>query len=290
MESNEYSAEIILSWRRNLLSNGGRHVELDWLLDIGAGLSWVDLQRLYLYPQKLISLERSLEELSVIWGIHLREGRPLQHLIGKCYWRDFQLEINSDALIPRQETELLIDFALEKVDQKLKGFWVDLGTGSGALSIALSKALPRWEGHAVDCSQSALALAKRNLRALCPDSKVKLHLGSWWEPLKRLNGSIDLAIANPPYIPTSIMNQLDPMIRNHEPEIALCGGLDGLDACREVVAGAIAGLSSGGWLIFEHHHDQGQQALQLMEDNGFKNVSFKNDLEGINRFVMGCRC
>tara|TARA_Y100001968_G_scaffold315285_1_gene341703 strand:+ start:625 stop:1497 length:873 start_codon:yes stop_codon:yes gene_type:complete len=282
-----YLSKDVLTWRRLLLTNGGNQSELDWLLDIGGGLSWVDLQKLYLFPEEPIELDKSLEELEKIWRLHIDEQKPLQHIIGKCYWRDFQLEINPDALIPRQETELLVDFALEKLDKKFKGSWVDLGTGSGALAVALSRALSRWDGHVVDSSQSALSLAKRNLERLSSKSSVQLHLGDWWEPLKDFQGSIDIAISNPPYIPASILKTLDPIVINHEPKLALSGGEDGLDACRKIVFGAVKGLRSGGWLIFEHHHDQSEKALQLLKDCGFKDVSFENDFRGVKRFAMG---
>ena len=286
MSLKEYLAEDILAWRKLILSNGARKVDIDWLLQVGAGLSSSDLFKLSLNPEDLITLEKSLDELERLWRLYIDQNLPLQHLVGKCCWRDFQLEISSDALIPRQETELLVDFALEKFHQNLKGIWVDLGTGSGVLAIALARSLSQWQGHAVDCSQSALALATKNLESLSPKSKVKFHLGSWWEPIQDLNGTIDLVLSNPPYIPTSILKELDPIVLHNEPKLALCGGEDGMDACRKLVSGAIRGLCSGGWLIFEHHYDQSEQALELLNRYGFEDVSFRNDLQGIKRFAM----
>ena len=100
-------------------------------------------------------------------------------------------------------------------------------------------------------------------------------------------GLIQLAIANPPYIPRSVFKKLDPIVRDHEPRLALYGGEDGLDSCRKVVSGSIGALCSGGWLMFEHHHDQSEEAMKLMVDAGLENVSSQNDLEGKRRFAIG---
>ena len=287
MVVNEYLAQDILTWRRLIPSNRSSKEGIDFLLDLEAGLSSQELITLSLNPQKLIRLKKPLEELEKLWDLHVNENIPLQYLVGRCYWRDMELEVNSDVLIPRQETELLVDIALEKFHPNVQGFWVDLGTGSGALAIALARSLPSWQGHAVDCSQTALSLAKKNLERLSPYSKVKFHLGSWWEPLKSLNDSINLILSNPPYIPTSTFKQLESIVLNNEPKIALWGGEDGMDACRELVSGAMQALSSGGWLIFEHHHDKSDQALELLDKHGFDDVSFRNDFQGVKRFAMG---
>tara|TARA_Y100001968_G_scaffold321662_1_gene356456 strand:- start:3405 stop:4277 length:873 start_codon:yes stop_codon:yes gene_type:complete len=282
-----YLGREILSWRKINLSQGGRRVDIDWLLDIGGGLCWSDLQKIVLYPQKHFEMEKSLDELGDIWNSHIKTGKPLQHLIGKCPWRDFILEVNSDVLIPRQETELLVDLALSKFKNSCEGVWADLGTGSGAIAIALSKSFPSWDGHAVDCSKGALNLAKKNFNNLCPASKVSFYLGDWLDPLSELKNSFNLIIANPPYIPRVLLNQLPPMVKDFEPILALCGGEDGLESCRKLVSGAFESLCSGGWLIFEHHHDQSERALKLLIENDYENVSFANDLEGIKRFAMG---
>ena len=282
-------AENILGWRKKMLLRGGNLSDIDWLLDLGAGLSGVDINKLYLYPKSLVQIGISLNQLEKIWVSHLKDHVPLQYLLGKCPWRDFELEVNQDVLIPRQETELLVEFALQKFDHQSKGVWVDLGTGSGALAVSLSRSLPFWEGHAVDCSQSALFIAKRNIDRLSINCQISLHLGSWWEPLSPYFEIIDLVVANPPYIPLDVMNELDPLVRNNEPYIALCGGEDGLEACREVISGSFKALTSGGWLMLEHHYDQSEKVLELMNNEGLEEVAFEKDLNGIRRFAIGRR-
>ena len=282
----EISAAELLAWRRLQLAEGGRAVDFDWLLDLGGGLRWSDLQQLYLDPRRSVLLERSFDQLAMIWKQHLDHHIPLQYLIGCCPWRDFELEVSAAALIPRQETELLVDFALQALARKPFGRWADLGTGSGALAVALSRALPVWRGHAVDCSIEALALAKRNLQRLAPHALWQLHQGSWWEPLRPWWGEFSLVLVNPPYIPEVVMAQLEPVVRDHEPHLALYGGADGLVATRQIIAGAMQALEPGGWLFLEHHHDQSDAVLALMRQQGLENVDYKSDLLGVRRFAI----
>ena len=283
----ELSGKELLLWRKKLLSNGGRAVDLDWLLDIGGGLRWSDLQKIHIDPSKTLRLDQSLEYLANLWETHLDNQIPLQHLVGRCPWRDFEIEVTPAALIPRQETEILMDLALEKYDKHFQGLWADLGTGSGVLAIALARSFPRSIGHGVDVSKDALSLAARNLQLLVPKSKVSLHLGSWWKPLEPIWGSIELVLANPPYIPSSVMKDLEPIVRDNEPYLALCGGLDGLNACKEIVNGSFDAIAKNGWLILEHHHDQSDVVLELMHKVGLKDVQYETDLQGVRRFALG---
>nr|WP_143703363.1 peptide chain release factor N(5)-glutamine methyltransferase [Prochlorococcus marinus] len=281
------SARDILNWRMAQLALGGRVVDIDWLLDVGGGLGWESLQRLKIFQNNHYELQKSLDELSFIWHRHINENEPLQYLVGKCPWRDFQLEINSSVFIPRQETEILVELALKKCNGISVGRWADLGTGSGVLAVALARSLPGWIGDAVDCSKDALSLAKKNLANLANNSHVHFHLGHWWQPLKSWWGTYDLVLANPPYIPSAVLSELHPIVRDNEPHLALSGGLDGMNCCREIIRGAKKGLGTGGWLIFEHHYDQSERLLNELIANGFKEVNFENDLEGVRRFAIG---
>lgn len=283
----------LLCWRRRLLQAGGRAVDLDWLLDLGGGLRWKDLQRVQLDPTSVqVKLTCSLDHLEKLWRQHRDQQIPLQHLIGRCPWRDVELHVSSAALIPRQETELLIDLAIERAGDRLgnlPGRWADLGTGSGALAVALARQWPAWHGHAVDCSAAALKLARRNLEDWATHANWHLHQGSWWAPLRPWWGSLDLVVSNPPYIPAAVVDQLDPVVRDHEPRLALDGGPDGLDCCRLLVLGSAEALAPGGWLLIEHHHDQSQAVLDLMTTTGLKDVHAAHDLQGITRFAVGRR-
>ena len=129
---------------------------------------------------------------------------------------------------------------------------------------------------------------KRNLKTLAPSSNVKLSLGNWWEPLQRWWGSFDLVLSNPPYIPSDLIKDLEPVVKNHEPHIALDGGADGMIASKQIIIGASNGLAKGGWLILEHHYDQSEKIIQFMHDQGMEEVSFEKDLSGIKRYAI-CR-
>ena len=288
MIDNLIPGETFLKWRKKMILKGGKKVDFDWLLDIGAGVSWSNLQNIILNPEQCFSLEIPTEEIEVIWESHLQDQTPLQYLISKCPWRDFELEVSAEALIPRQETEFLIDIALKKVINFNFGRWADLGTGSGPLAIALAKSLPNWKGHAVDISRDALGLARRNLKSLSPNANVKFSLGDWWQPLERWWGCFDLVVSNPPYIPSDLIGELEPVVKNHEPRIALDGGVDGLIAAKKIIIGASLGLAKGGWLILEHHYDQSEKIIKFMQDIGMEEVSFEKDLNGIKRFAI-CR-
>ena len=271
-----------------MILKGGRIVDFDWLLDIAAGVSWSQLQNIILNPENFIFLDISTEELEVIWKSHLKDQTPLQYLISKCPWRDFELEVSASALIPRQETEFLIDVALKKVNDINFGRWADLGTGSGPLAVSLAKSLPNWNGHAADISKDALELAKRNLKSIVPKANVRFSLGDWWEPLKRWWGSFDLVLSNPPYIPSNLIQELEPVVKNHEPRIALDGGKDGMNASKKIILGASNALAKGGWLIIEHHYDQSEKIINFMKNIGMEEVSFEKDLSGIKRYAS-CR-
>ena len=286
----------LLAWRRRLLADGGHAADLDWLLDLAAGLRWQDLQRLQLDPDGVeLTLDCSLDALEQQWLLHRQRQIPLQHLVGRCPWRDLELWVSPDALIPRQETELLVDLAVARglaspAPQWGRGrIWADLGTGSGALAVALARQLSGWQGHAVDCSAAALALARRNPEAWADGMAWQLHQGSWWQPLRPWWGQLDLVVSNPPYIPAGVVDQLDPVVRDHEPRLALDGGLDGLDCCRLLLDGAVEALAPGGWLLLEHHHDQSEAVLALMTNAGLRDVQAAQDLEGIRRFALARR-
>ena len=279
----------LLAWRRRQLCRGGRSVDLDWLLDLGGGVSWSKLQRLLLDAETVVAIAQPLEALEKLWVLHLEESMPLQHLVGVCPWRDVLLEVSSAALIPRQETELLVELALAFAEGQSPRCWADLGTGSGAVAVSLCRAWPEAEGHAVDLSVDALALAEKNLKALAPQQSCRLHHGSWWVPLRAFWGQLEIVVSNPPYIPRPLIEMLDPVVRDHEPLSALVGGEDGLEAIRSLLIDAPCALAPGGVLFLEHHHDQSESVQDLMREAGLVNVSAANDLEGVARFAQGQR-
>lgn len=280
----------LLHWRAGQLRLGGRAADLDWLIDLAGGVRWADLQRLRLQPGQLLKLRCSCQQLAELWRRHLTTFEPLQYLVGCCPWRDLELRVAAGVLIPRPETELLLEWALATAPRPDGGgCWADLGTGSGCLALALSRALPGWRGLAVDCSAEALQQAAQNLAAHGLAERVALLQGSWWQPLQPWWGQLDLVLANPPYIPSAVVDGLEPGVRLHEPRLALDGGCDGLEPIRCIVDVAPRALAPGGWLLLEHHHDQSEAVAELLGRAGLVEHQVRCDLEGQRRFAMARR-
>ena len=281
-------------WRREqLLGQQDQAAALDWLLELEAGLLWRELQASYLHPEAPVQLRCSLQRLEQIWQQHCQQQVPLQHLVGRCPWRDLELEVSPAVLIPRQETELLVELSMGCFDASSgPQHWADLGTGSGCVALALARHWPSSCGWAVDCSGEALAVAQRNAAALGLHEGVALHWceGLWWQPLQPVAGQLDLVVSNPPYIPSAVVDGLEPVVRDHEPRLALDGGSDGLDALRLIIEAAPQMLAPGGWLVLEHHHDQAAAVAELLAAAGLQGRRQQRDLEGQLRFAVARRC
>ena len=282
------SAKDFLYWKKKQLSKGGDHQSFAVLLECLGGISNSDLNLFSLNPEGILYLKKNLEHLESIWEDHLFNGSPIQYLCGITFWRDLKLKVTDKVLIPRPETELIIDIVFKifgKNSQKL--FFAELGTGSGAISIALALAYPLWDGIATDIDQDALDIATKNYVNCSKQTNLKFYCGHWWAPFESFKGKLDLAISNPPYIPKDTYEKLPKEVKNFEPEIALLGGEDGLKHITEIIQKAPLFLKEKGWLILENHFDQGEKVKQLLVKSKFKSVEIVNDLSGVGRFAIG---
>ena len=282
------SVEQFLSWRKKQLHKGGDHQSLDFLLDCLGGISTSDQNYLCINPVGNLHLKKRLSYLESIWEDHLINSTPIQYICGITYWRNLKLKVTDKVLIPRPETELIVDIVFkifEKNSQKL--FFAELGTGSGAISIALALANPLWRGIATDIDQEVLEIATKNFIDSSEQSNLRFYCGHWWKPFERFRGKLDLAISNPPYIPKDTYESLPKEVKNFEPQIALLGGEDGLKHIREIIQKAPKFLREKGWLILENHFDQGERVKQLFTENKFTSVEIVNDFNGIGRFTIG---
>ncbi|NCS84629.1 MAG: peptide chain release factor N(5)-glutamine methyltransferase, partial [Cyanobacteria bacterium] len=253
-------------------------------------LTSLDL-RLNSSSQKIhINSKISLTELQNLWYLRVKKRCPIQYLIGECHWRNFTLKVTPDVLIPRPETELIIDLALQltlKYPPLQLANWLDLGTGSGAIAIGLADVLPLATIYAVDKSEKALKIAQENSLNLGYKSRIKFYHGSWFNPINELKNSLSVIISNPPYIPSKMVLELQPEVVNYEPKIALDGGEDGLNEIRYLIKNAPNFLITNGFLLLEIMAEQDDIVKDLLTKNGsYTNINTYKDLEGIDRFVM----
>jgi release factor glutamine methyltransferase len=213
------------------------------------------------------------------------DGTPLAHLLGRrAFWR-LDLAVTPDTLVPRPETELLVELALERLPADSACAVLDLGTGSGAIALALALERPLARVTAVDASEAALEVARANAREHGL-AHVEFVLSDW---LAALAGrTFDLVASNPPYLADDDPHLAAGELR-HEPRAALVSGADGLDAIRRIAVDALRATREGGWLLVEHGWTQGAQARAILERAGWRDVKTDRDLEGRDRVTLGRR-
>ena len=207
-------------------------------------------------------------------------GEPLAYLLGEKEFRDLLLRVDANVLVPRPETELLVDWALELLEGPLAKIAaprvVDLGTGSGAIALAVKHACRTADVTATDASPTALQVARANAFRLALN--VTFASGSWWDAVP--DRCFDLVLSNPPYI-AGADSHLAAL--THEPLEALTPGGDGLDSLRAIVAAAARHLERSGWLLLEHGHDQSQIVQAMLHELGFEAIETRVDLAGLPR-------
>jgi release factor glutamine methyltransferase len=207
---------------------------------------------------------------------------PLQHLTGSTGFRHLSLQVGPGVFTPRPETEEVAGWAVERAVELTAPVVVDLGTGSGAIAGSVALEVPSARVHAVELDPAAHAWAERNLAA----TAVDLRLGDMADAFPELDGTVDVVVSNPPYIPLEAFESVAPEARDHDPSLALWSGEDGLDAMRVVEAVAARLLRPGGWVGAEHADVQGESAVAVFTATGrWSEVRDHPDLAGRARFV-----
>lgn len=260
--------------------------EVNWLLQTATSLSNLDLRLKTFASESQITSTKSLSELTKLWQQRLQQRLPVQYLLETVFWRRFQLKVTPAVLIPRPETELMIDIAQEhhRINDSPQN-WVDMGTGSGAIALGLADAFPQALVHAVDLSNDALKIAQEN--AASYQQNIHFYQGSWWNPLESFKGKLAGMLSNPPYIPSNQIKELQPEVVNHEPRMALDGGEDGLDDVRYLVETAPQYLISDGMWLVELMTGQAKTVVELLRQQGeYYDIRIFTDLNGIERFVL----
>jgi release factor glutamine methyltransferase len=210
-------------------------------------------------------------------------GEPVAYLVGHRGFWTLDLMVTPDTLIPRPDTELLVELALARLPQDAAARVADLGTGSGAIALAIASERPRARVIATDRNEAALAVARHNAQA-AGLLNVEFRTGDWLQPLA--GERFHLIASNPPYIADGDAHLAQGDLR-HEPAAALASGFDGLDDLRRIVRDAPTHLEDGGWLLLEHGHDQGDAVRALLAEAGFVEVETVQDLEERDRAGMG---
>ena len=315
---------------RGLLAEGARRLaeaglptarqDAEWLL---AAVLGRERFALYLEPKEAV-VEAAGHRFRALVA-RRADHEPLQHLLGYEDFRGLRLRVTPDVLIPRPETEGLVEWALELLneDDAMSADWgragaisrpplmverqsngltpeegtagaisrppliMDVGTGSGAIACALAAARPDARVLATDTSPAALAVAEGNARALGLADRVRVVAGDLLEPLAGALGTVDMIVANAPYLPTGILPSLPREVFAFEPRQALDGGPDGMDVIRRLLTAAPAALRPGGRLVLEIGEDQAGPLAALMAAGGFVDVASRDDLRGVRRYLAG---
>ncbi len=241
---------------------------------LGRPLTWLYLHGSAPLPARALpALEQALQQR--------RQGVPLAYILGKKAFWDMELMVNAAVLCPRPETELLVEACLEKIAPLPSPTIADLGTGSGAIALALARERTDAQLLATDTSPEALSVAKHN--ACQWAAGVELVQTRW---LEGLNGPFDAIVSNPPYIEPG-NPWLDSDGTRHEPRAALVAGAHGLADLFSIIEQAPARLKPGGWLLLEHGHDQSAAVQAAMKKAGFQSLETRPDLAGLDRISLG---
>lgn len=259
-----------------LRAAGDGHSRRDIEVLLAAALG---VQRSYLYAHGEQPLTEANAQTAYDMLRRLRAGTPVAYIIRRREFRDLLLEVSPDVLIPRPETELLVELALQRLPPGARV--LDLGTGSGAVALAIKQARGDCDVTATDISEPALAIARRNASTHALD--IDWRSGNWYSAV---DGAYDVITANAPYIAESDAH-LDALVG--EPRLALVAGADGLDALRIVIHGAPTRLTDQGWLLVEHGFDQGYAVRGLFERAGLRGIETHRDPAENERVTLATR-
>ena len=267
----------------------GNEQEARWLCEHASGLDRVELDA----ARDEVVSQRCGVALRAMVARRLT-GEPLQYVMKSWAFRHLDVLVDNRVLIPRPETEVMVQAALDlaremisKANSKLRV--AELGTGSGVIGLSLESELPRGSNEVwlTDLSADALEVARANLAGLgLINGDVRVAQGSWFAALpSELKNSFDLIVSNPPYI-ALYDPSVESSVLNHEPHLALFAGSDGLDAYREIISHADEWLVTNGWIVLEIGHQQGDAVRELLAQNSFKQIEIRKDLAGRDRIAL----
>ena len=270
----------ILTEDRTRLKGPEASIDAELLLEAICAIS---RSRQFSHPDEQL-LEDQVEQYKSALERRL-SGEPLAHITGRRGFWDVDLRVTPDVLIPRSDTEILVEQALQRIPYNASWQIADLGTGSGAIAIVIARERPQCELTATDNSAAALALARENATALGVNN-ISFVAGSWGQPLKLRQ--FDVILSNPPYIRTDDPHMLGGDLPA-EPIQALVSGSDGLDAIRRIIEDSATCLKPNGWLLLEHGYDQAAEVSDLLQHADFNEIFTQKDYGGNSRVTGGRR-
>jgi release factor glutamine methyltransferase len=236
-------------------------------------------------------VRREREPIAAEWAAELDSlalrrlnGEPVSRIIGEREFWGLKFALNEATLDPRPETELLVGDAIVFAEQKRAPRLVDLGTGSGAIAIAILSALPKAKAIATDISEDALAAAKKNAERHGVANRIEFKQGAWWAAVPHTE-VFDLIVSNPPYIASGQIETLQPEVRLFDPKAALDGGWDGLECYRAIASQAARRLNPDGLVLLEIGSNQAETVSRIFSRAGFQRVEVQKDLSGLDRLV-----
>ncbi len=244
-----------------------------------------DRNTLLVHPDMEVSDEQAGNYVNCI---NKRAERiPLQHITGSQCFMGLDFYVNQDVLIPRQDTEVLVEEVMPHVHDGMS--ILDVCTGSGCILVSLLQYSNDCKGVGIDLSSKALTVAKKNAEKILSEKNLRVDFlqGDLFEALGEKQEKYDIIVSNPPYIPTAVIEELEPEVKLHDPMMALDGKEDGLFFYRKIVAEAGKYLTRGGKLFFEIGYDQGEAVSNLLRDAGYTDIEIKQDYTGLDRVVFG---
>lgn len=271
------------SVRHRLRQAGLSTPELDArrIAEIAFRLWGVDL----IANEREIAKKSTLKRLEALTQRRLA-GEPVARILGEQEFYGLTFALDPSTLIPRPETEMLVDFALERLSYSSAPRILDLGTGTGCIALSILAHLPQATAVGIDISPEAAACARANAERLELSDRFEVRAGYWYKPLRRTE-QFDLIVSNPPYVRTADIEGLMAEVRNHDPRAALDGGIDGLNAHRAVAFSARAFCAAGSFIALECGAGQGEAVANILRTGGFGEVAIKKDLAGLDRVVHG---
>ena len=240
-----------------------------------------DITRAWYYAHMDDGLDAKTEERYRTLCTKRAQHIPLQHITGRAYFMGYEFCVDERVLVPRQDTEVLVEEAISRMRNLEKPQILDMCTGSGCIAIAIAKLGKPFIVHGVDISEEALAVARQNATEL--NASVELFAG---DLMTRMDGQYDVIVSNPPYIPPSVIEGLMPEVRLHEPMLALDGGQDGLEFYRRIAGQAVTRLAPNGRLFLEIGCEQAAAVAEILQKQGYREVQVFQDLAGKDRIVQ----